>query len=73
MENRSRELYVRMLLLAQEHQNKGIGANVLKRVIAGASEQHLGVTLQVFAINAPAKHFYEHHGFKVIGENANQF
>ena len=73
VENRGRELYVRMLLLAPEHQNKGIGANVLKRVIAGASEQHLGVTLQVFKINARAKHFYEHHGFRVIGETPTSF
>ncbi|MBK5970465.1 MULTISPECIES: GNAT family N-acetyltransferase [Thiorhodovibrio] len=68
VEKHSDELYIRMLLLAPEHQKKGLGANVLKRVISAASKQHLGVKLQVFKINAPAKRFYERHGFTVVGE-----
>lgn len=68
VENHSGVLYIRMLLLAPEHQKKGLGANLVKRIIAAASEQKLGVKLQVFKINAPAKRFYERHGFKVVGE-----
>ncbi len=68
VENHSGEHYIRMLLLAPEHRKKGLGANLLKRVIAAASEQNRGVKLQVFKINAPAKRFYERHGFKVVGE-----
>jgi ribosomal protein S18 acetylase RimI-like enzyme len=68
VEKHSYELYIRMLLLAPEHRKKGLGANVLKRVISAASKQHLRVKLQVFKINAPARHFYERHGFTVVGE-----
>ncbi|MCF1183494.1 GNAT family N-acetyltransferase [Marichromatium gracile] len=68
VERHSDELYIRMLLIAPEHQKKGLGANILKRIISSASKQHLGVKLQVFKINAPARRFYERHGFTVVGE-----
>lgn len=68
VEKHSYVLYIRMLLLAPEHQKKGLGANLLKWIISSASKQHLGVKLQVFKINAPARRFYERHGFKVVGE-----
>jgi ribosomal protein S18 acetylase RimI-like enzyme len=68
VESHSGEHYVRMLLLAPEHRKKGLGANLLKRVIAEASEENRGVKVQAFKINVPAQRFYERYGFKVVGE-----
>jgi GNAT superfamily N-acetyltransferase len=70
VEPRSNVLYLRMFLLDPEHQNKGVGTGVLKRIISAASEEHLGVMLQVFKINKPARRFYEHRGFRVVGETS---
>lgn len=68
-----RELYIRMLLLAPEHQRKGLGTRLLQQVIAGAFAQGVGVKLQVFRINRLAKRFYERHGFDVIRETPVSF
>jgi len=68
VEPKSEALYLRMLLLAPEHQKKGVGTSILRRVLSVASEQRLGVELQVFKINESAKRFYERHGFRVVGE-----
>lgn len=64
----SEALYIRMLLLAPEHQRKGVGARILVSVLSSASKQRLGVKLQIFKTNDPAKRFYERHGFQVVGE-----
>jgi len=59
-----------MLLLAPEHQRKGIGARLLGRVLNVATASSRGVQLQVFRINETAKQFYEHHGFRVVSETS---
>lgn len=69
-EPQSEALYIRMLLLAAEYRRQGIGARLLQVVLSAASEQHLGVKLQVFKINESAKRFYECHGFRVVGETS---
>jgi ribosomal protein S18 acetylase RimI-like enzyme len=69
-EPQSEAFYIRMLLLATEYRRQGIGARLLQVVLSAASEQHLGVKLQVFKINESAKRFYECHGFRVVGETS---
>jgi ribosomal protein S18 acetylase RimI-like enzyme len=70
VEPQGEALYIRMLLLAAEYRRQGIGALILELVLSAASEQHLGVKLQVFKINESAKRFYERHGFRVVGETS---
>ncbi len=70
VEPQSEALYIRMLLLAAEYRRQGIGALILGLVLSAASEQHLGVKLQVFKINESAKRFYERHWFRVVGETS---
>jgi GNAT superfamily N-acetyltransferase len=51
---------------------KGIGTEVLARVLSDASAKHLPVRLQVLKWN-PALSLYKRHGFVVTGETDTHF
>jgi ribosomal protein S18 acetylase RimI-like enzyme len=68
IEHQKETLFIRMLLLAPKHQRKGVGAQLLSKILHLAAAQSLGVRLRVFKINKEAKRFYEHQGFQVTGE-----
>ena len=68
VENRGRQLFIRMIVVHPRYQRKGIGKKLLESVIASASEQSKNVGLEVFKINDVAREFYERHGFNVEGE-----
>lgn len=68
IEQQKETLFIRMLLLAPKHQRKGVGAQLLGKILQSAAAQSLEVRIQVFKINKGAKRFYEHQGFQVTGE-----
>lgn len=68
VEDQGDNLFIRMLLLLPEHQHRGLGSHLLKKVIESAKAQPSGITLQVFKVNEGAKIFYECHGFQVESE-----
>ncbi|MCU7871613.1 MAG: GNAT family N-acetyltransferase [Candidatus Thiodiazotropha sp. (ex Lucinoma borealis)] len=73
VENRSTQLYIRMIVIHPKHQQKGIGSKLLKSVIMSGKEQSKSIELQVFKINDKAKEFYVRHGFTVRGENTTSY
>jgi len=73
VEDQPDNLFIRMLLLVAEHQHRGIGSRVVRRVIESAKLQSKGVRLEVFKLNEKAKRFYEYHGFRVEGETESSF
>lgn len=60
--------FVRMVFLLPEFQNRGIGAQLLRRQYARAKEADKHLHLKVVKIN-PAKRLYERLGFTVIEED----
>lgn len=68
VENRGKQLFVRMIVVHPHHQRKGIGKILLGSVIASARKQSKSLGLEVFKINGVARAFYERHGFNVEGE-----
>lgn len=71
VENRGRQLFIRMIVVHPHHQRKGIGKKLLGPVIASAGEQSKSIGLEVFKINDVARAFYERQGFNVEGENSS--
>jgi GNAT superfamily N-acetyltransferase len=53
-------------------QRRGVGTNVLKRLIAGAKREGKSITLGVVKTN-PARRLYERHGFRTIHEDQYKF
>jgi ribosomal protein S18 acetylase RimI-like enzyme len=61
-------LYVSSLAAAEEVRSRGIGAELMRRVEAGAAEQGLrSVTLDVGLENERARAFYERLGYREAG------
>lgn len=73
VENRSGQLYIRMIVVHPHHQRKGIGSKLLESVIASGNEQSKSIGLEVFKINNEAKKFYERFGFNVEGETPSSY
>ena len=61
--------YLRLLVLAEEHQGQGLGSALLRaaQVVARRGRaRHL--YLLVTVDNSRARHFYESHGFRHVGD-----
>lgn len=58
--------------ISPEHQKRGIGEEILRRILAEAQGAHTAVTLKVLKAN-PARRLYERVGFHQIGENDQSF
>lgn len=68
VENRGKQLFIRMIVVHPRYRRTGIGGKLLKSVIALGDEQSRGVCLEVFKINREAIKFYENYSFSVTGE-----
>jgi ribosomal protein S18 acetylase RimI-like enzyme len=64
--------WIHTICIVPEHQHKGIGTEVLGRVIAQAREQKISLYLGVLKVN-PALRLYERLGFGVIEETKHHF
>jgi ribosomal protein S18 acetylase RimI-like enzyme len=64
--------WIHTICIVPEHQNKGIGTEVLGRVITQAREQKISLYLSVLKVN-PARRLYERLGFGVIEETKHHF
>ena len=64
-------LRVNKLYLSPDYQNRGIGANVLKKIIEKA--RHLGIPIRLSVLTTnPALKFYLREGFSVEAETAER-
>jgi ribosomal protein S18 acetylase RimI-like enzyme len=61
-------IYIAEIGMLPEHQSRGIGAAVLRDLIAEANAARLPLELQVFSLN-PARRLYERLGFAVYEES----
>jgi ribosomal protein S18 acetylase RimI-like enzyme len=64
--------WIHTICIVPEHQGKGIGTEVLRRVISQAKEQKMSLYLSVSKVN-PARRLYERLGFRVIEETTHHF
>jgi ribosomal protein S18 acetylase RimI-like enzyme len=64
--------WIHTICIVPEHQHKGIGTEVLGRVIAQAKEQKMPLYLGVLKVN-PALRLYQRLGFGVIEETKHHF
>jgi predicted acetyltransferase len=69
VEDRGRELFLAGIYVAEGRRNRGLGAVVLRDVLAGAAKP---VTLRVLRPN-PARGLYEGLGFRLTGETDTRF
>jgi ribosomal protein S18 acetylase RimI-like enzyme len=73
VENNNNQLYLRMMVVHPNHQNKEIGTKLLNVFICSGKKQSKSLRLQVFKINIRAKEFYEKHGFVIESENPTSY
>lgn len=64
-------LFIDKLYIAPAFQNRGLGAQVLRRKVEEAAARGLPVKLSVLTTN-PARKFYEREGFSVETETAER-
>jgi len=64
--------WIHTICIVPEHQRKGIGTEVLGRVIAQAKERKMSLYLNVLKVNL-ARRLYERLGFGVIEETKHHF
>jgi len=66
------ELFVGQMFVESRFQRKGIGTQVMKRLISEATAFNLPVRVDVVRIN-PARRLYERLGFRVTHEDDRKF
>jgi len=66
------ELFLGQLFIDNSFQRRGIGTEVIKRLVTEAENSHQAVTLGVVKIN-PALRLYKRLGFQVVGEDKFKF
>ncbi len=66
------ELFIAQMFVDRPFQRRGIGTEVMKRLIGEAARVNQTVRLDVVKIN-PAVRLYERLGFQVVGEDDRKF
>ncbi|CAN7790870.1 GNAT family N-acetyltransferase [Caballeronia sp. LjRoot34] len=64
-------LVLKTLYILPGHQNRGIGAALIQRIIKRAGASKKPIQLRVLRVN-PARRFYERHGFAVTHSTAER-
>jgi GNAT superfamily N-acetyltransferase len=65
-------LYLGQLYVVPAWQRRGIGSEILTRLIAEARDQEKALTLSVVKIN-PARRFYETFGFRITHDDEHKY
>lgn len=66
IEQRDEGLFVALIEILPDYQNRGVGTSLLRHTIQKAQAANLSVTLQVLKTNAPARRLYERLGFVIV-------
>ena len=61
-------LFLEYVAILPEHQNRGLGSEVVRDVLRSAAERGVPVGLSVLKVN-PARKLYERMGFQTIGSD----
>ena len=70
--SQNEELFVAQIFVDRPFQRRGIGTEVMKRLIGEAARVNQTMRLNVVRIN-PAARLYERLGFQIIGEDDRKF
>jgi ribosomal protein S18 acetylase RimI-like enzyme len=73
VEERQDEMYLGLIELLPEYQNKGIGTAIVRGLVDAAGNRGLPLTLHVLKANAPAQRLYRRLGFTVIEEDRQHY
>lgn len=65
-------VYIGEFYLLPEYQRRGIGTELLRRVLARADAAGLPARLQFLKVN-PVRSLYERHGFQITGESTTHY
>ncbi len=68
LEERPESLELHRILILPEHQNRGIGASLVREILSAAVRKNKSLRLQVFRVNHPGIRFYQRLGFQSLGE-----
>jgi GNAT superfamily N-acetyltransferase len=66
------KIEIMQLQVHPESQGKGLGKQVMERVLGWSKRRHKGIELTVLKAN-PARILYERLGFSISGENEHEF
>jgi ribosomal protein S18 acetylase RimI-like enzyme len=61
-------LFLEYVAILPEHQNQGLGSEVVRDVLRSGAERGVPVGLSVLKVN-PARKLYERMGFQIIGND----
>jgi len=73
VKEKTKYLYIQMLVVIPAYQNKGIGKHLLESLKDRSNKNSKYISLEVFKINTIAKEFYKRHGFSIVGETQNSY
>jgi ribosomal protein S18 acetylase RimI-like enzyme len=72
VQRRPTELFLNTLEILPAYQNRGVGAAVIRSILAQGQAEGLPVALQVLKVN-PARQLYARLGFTVVGETTTHY
>jgi ribosomal protein S18 acetylase RimI-like enzyme len=72
VEERDSEIYLALIELLPVFQGHGIGAAIIRDLMAQARQKAKPLRLDVLETNQPAQRLYERLGFRVIGEGEHR-
>ena len=73
VQERTEEIYLAILEILPEFQNKGIGTTVIQTLLQKANQHGKPVALKVLKVNLPARSLYQRLGFGVTGEDTTHY
>jgi len=72
VERREGSIFLAVIKIAPDHQNRGIGTKLVRALLDEADGRGVPVELQVLKVNL-VRRFYERLGFAVIGETETHY
>jgi ribosomal protein S18 acetylase RimI-like enzyme len=72
VEQRATELFLSTIEILPAYQGRGLGAAVVRSILAQAAAARVPAALQVLKVN-PARRLYERLGFSISGETATHY
>lgn len=73
IEEREEAVFIALIEILPDYQNRGVGTNLLRHIIQTAHASNLPVTLHVLRVNAPARRLYERLGFIIAKDEEHRY
>ncbi len=68
VEERDGDLYLALIELLPAYQGRGIGTQIIKKLMAQAVEEQRPLSLHVLKTNTPALRLYQRLGFEIVAD-----